>query len=306
MKSQNRPYDIFINGESGSVRKMDDGAVARSVRDSGIRVRSLHILPPEDMLDALQAADDGQADLLVGGGDGTVRSSAKLLAGEGRAFGVLPLGTMNLMARDMSVPPDFAAALAAYARGARTRRVDAATVNGELFLCSACIGTIPDLSDFREENRERSLSQLLPAMTARTVRSMDRMARRRLRLTLDGRRFGVRAATLVVSSNLLDRDDKGGVEAFRRSDLRCGKLGIYAAYTPGLRDKLRLILSMGLGGWQRDPSVRQWEGTELRVDTGRGEERVSLDGETMDMKAPLLFRTQRASLPLLMPAGAGP
>lgn len=280
-------------------------AVERHVIDSGISVKNCHIAPPDEMMDAVSAAvEDGDSDILVGGGDGTVRGVAKLLGRKKRAFGVLPLGTMNLMARDMGVPPDFKEALAAYARGAQLIHVDMAAVNGEPFLCSACLGAIPDLSDLREHHRDRSLPLIMPAMTAGAIKSAERMARRRLRLTLDGRRFGVRAATLVVASNLLDRDDKGGVEAFRRSNLMGGQLGVYAAFMPGLWDKLRLFMKMGLGGWQNDSAVREWQGEALSIDTGRKTERLSLDGETMDMNTPLMFSLKNKSLALLKPAAA--
>ncbi|MFZ8477895.1 diacylglycerol/lipid kinase family protein, partial [Staphylococcus aureus] len=72
-------------------------------------------------------------ELWVGGGDGTLRTAARHLAGTGKVFGVLPFGTMNLLARDLGVPlaPDQAIqALAA----APIDRIDIGRINGVPFL----------------------------------------------------------------------------------------------------------------------------------------------------------------------------
>lgn len=304
MSSAKKTYDILINAGSGAVQAMPEGELVRRIAASGLSVDDCHIVSGDAMEKTLCAMIGRAGDILIGGGDGTVRSCAAMMKAADRPFGILPLGTMNLLARDLGVPPDLDAALAAYARGATVRRIDVATANDELFLCSACVGTIPELSDFREENREKGMPLLLPAMAARTITGMDRMARRPLRLALDGRRMVIRTATLVVANNLLDQDDRGGIEGLQRGDLACGRLGVYAAYAPRLIDKVRLVLKMGGGGWQRDPGVREWAGRELRVDTGAATERVSLDGETVDLAAPVSFKVEPRGLPVLIPREA--
>ena len=70
--------------------------------------------------------------VVIGGGDGSVSAAVDALAPTGKTLGVLPCGTLNLLARDLGMPDDVDAAIAALAR-ATPRRIDLASLNGRLF-----------------------------------------------------------------------------------------------------------------------------------------------------------------------------
>jgi diacylglycerol kinase (ATP) len=61
---------------------------------------------------ARQAVEQGVDLVLVAGGDGTVRVVCSALAGTGIPLGLVPAGTGNLLARNLGIPLDEAAALA--------------------------------------------------------------------------------------------------------------------------------------------------------------------------------------------------
>ena len=88
---------------------------------------------------ANQAARGGADLVIASGGDGTVTACAAGVAGSGVPLGVLPAGTGNLFARNLSLPFDTVGALSVALTGAE-RRVDVGVANGRPFIVMAGIG----------------------------------------------------------------------------------------------------------------------------------------------------------------------
>jgi YegS/Rv2252/BmrU family lipid kinase len=86
-----------------------------------------------------QALDEG-ADLVVAcGGDGTVTACTAALAGTGVPLAILPLGTGNLLARNLDMPLDLEKALDLAMTGG-DRALDVGTADGEPFVVMAGMG----------------------------------------------------------------------------------------------------------------------------------------------------------------------
>jgi diacylglycerol kinase family enzyme len=88
---------------------------------------------------ARQAVADGAQVVFVCGGDGTVRSCIEGLAGTDVALAVLPAGTGNLLAVNLGVPDDPAAAVRMATEHGR-RRIDVGDVEGRAFVVMAGMG----------------------------------------------------------------------------------------------------------------------------------------------------------------------
>jgi diacylglycerol kinase family enzyme/membrane-associated phospholipid phosphatase len=88
---------------------------------------------------ARQAVAGGAAVVVAAGGDGTVMSCANALVDTGVALAVLPMGTGNLLARNLGLPMRVDDAIAvATADGRRT--LDVGVVDGQCFLIMAGMG----------------------------------------------------------------------------------------------------------------------------------------------------------------------
>lgn len=88
---------------------------------------------------ARAAADAGLDAVLVAGGDGTLNEAIQGLVGTDTALGYLPYGTVNIWARELSMPLQPAAAARSVADG-RVERVDVGQANDRYFLLMAGIG----------------------------------------------------------------------------------------------------------------------------------------------------------------------
>ena len=77
--------------------------------------------------------------VVVGGGDGSIRTVASVLAETSVPLGVLPLGTLNHFVKDLGIPLPLEEAAATIAAG-HLRVVDLAEVNGRVFVNNVSLG----------------------------------------------------------------------------------------------------------------------------------------------------------------------
>jgi len=86
-----------------------------------------------------QARDAGYAFVAAAGGDGTVSAVGSLLAGSNTGLAIIPMGTVNALARSLGIPLDPVRALAYY-DARRTTAIDIGMLNTMPFLCFVSIG----------------------------------------------------------------------------------------------------------------------------------------------------------------------
>ncbi len=298
-------YNILINKRSGTVLNMGIPAIEAAIAHSGIAVAELCLCEPDDMPTELARLSQLTAPLLIGGGDGTIRESAKTLtkgdtAKSKKAFGILPFGTMNLLANDLDIH-SLQGALSGYAKGFSEKIMDAGFVNGEIFLCCASIGTMPQASQFREENRQANDFLMVPRLFLFVVDHLDKNKHQSLRLIIDGKKQKLHTAALVISNNRFAESSLWTQSNFRRTTLTGGELAVYAPTTQTTGSHLRFVLELLLGNWLKDPDLHERTGKHIILNTRRKRELVSVDGEVLELNTPLDFRLRPKLIHLLIP-----
>jgi len=88
---------------------------------------------------AASAAAEGARIVVAAGGDGTVNEVANGLFGTSAILGVLPIGTMNIFAKEHQLPEDVAEAWRVIRMGV-TQEFDVASANGQYFVQMAGAG----------------------------------------------------------------------------------------------------------------------------------------------------------------------
>ena len=245
-----------------------------------------------------EAAEDAAVDSVVaGGGDGTVSAAAGALAGTDKSLGILPLGTLNHLARDAGIPTDPEAAVATVAAG-HVRPIDAAEVNGRIFVNNSAIGLYPHMVRRREEEQHRLGRSKRLAMVTASLHALWRFSRHRLTIDLGGVRAPLETPLLFVGNNVYETSllTLGARKALDRAEL--------CLYAPTVRGRLG-FLGLGLRsvvglGKQRD-FVSLTGISEATVFSRRASLNVSLDGETELIATPLRYRIRPAALRLIVP-----
>jgi len=247
----------------------------------------------------IRAAVASDADaVIIGGGDGTVATAAGMLLGSGKALGLLPLGTMNLLARDLGMPNDLRAAVAVLARGKR-RLIDVGEVNGHVFLNNSVIGLYPSLVRARERQRGVPGWRKWPAMASAVIKALRYYNLIEVGADLgQGARLISTPALAVVNNAYRDP----AATFLHRPTLDGGRLAVYVAKHRTRLGLVRLMARLVLGGWQSNAELESLSMTDLTVTShSRHRLKVAIDGEVSRLSPPLVYRIRPKALAVLAP-----
>lgn len=249
--------------------------------------------------DRLQTARSTAAPILVAaGGDGTVTALAEVAIQAGKTLAVLPLGTANLLARDLNVPLDLDAWFAGY-DAMLSRRIDVGEVNGRVFLHKVVIGAIPGIAAAREQLRGRTDLGAKFAFLTHFMHRLSRLRRFAVEVTPGkGEPHIERVQSIAVANN--DYAEGPG-KVFSRTRLDAGTLSLYLLHQLTFADALRLGFGMLLGTWRNDQVLEIENVRSVVIRTRRKRVRIMLDGEIEMMEGPLAFRSLPLALAVLAP-----
>jgi len=250
------------------------------------------------MSERVTRAMQGPSDVVVaGGGDGTVLAVAEAIAGTDKTLGILPLGTMNALARDLALPLDLEGAIAALA-SSEPRAIDLAEVNGRPFLHNVIIGLVPSIAVGRELIRGKGFVEKL-GFVRFMLRRFSRARRIALALRPEGGDLRIeRLQTLVVANNSYEQRF-GTIMSRRRLDR--GSLTVYLIRSLRVPDAVRLAVEMLWGTWQDDEVIEFEQVRGLDVDGKRKRVLATMDGEVLHLDLPLRFGVRPKSLQVLAP-----
>lgn len=132
------PVPLLINPKAGSLFRSGLKAWLDQHRDA---FREVPTSSPEDLTNkARELAENGEPVVAAAGGDGTLMGAAQGIIGTGAALGILPCGTMNVLARELGIGSrKFDIALEAI-QGDKRQEIDIFAVNGKPFLQVAGFG----------------------------------------------------------------------------------------------------------------------------------------------------------------------
>ena len=256
---------------------------------------------PDELFDALaEAAKAPGLDALVaGGGDGTLSCAAGHLAGTGRPLGILPLGTLNHLARDAGIPAELEEAAAVIAAG-HVREIDLAEVNGRVFVNNSSVGLYPDMVRLREAEQERNGPE---QEAGDALREPDHLAPFPPPPALDQRR---RAGGADPHAFAVRRQQPLRGEPVRRSaSARRSMQGELCLYAIRARSRAGLFWAGIRGIFGKLDQQRDFVTAyvaEAEVSSDRDTMTISADGETVRMEMPLRYRILPKALKLIVPA----
>lgn len=287
---------VVLNADAGTVRDLGAEQIRRQVDDAlttpdmDVEVR---VLSGDDLTAAIRAAPaHGFDTVVVGAGDGTVSFAASIFANTGMVLGILPLGTMNLLAHDIGLPRDLPGALAALQQ-AQPRQVDVGMVNGRGFHGVSGLGFFSQMAMERERLRRKRgrIAGWLMAL----LKAAWRSGRFAIEIEIEGRRRPIHAYAVLVTVNPFD------APGWRRSRLDRGHLEVMAAEDRGTLARLRVGADVLTDAWRANPGIHTFTADKVTIHARRRRAWVATDGEVTREDMPLRYVLAPGALTLLVP-----
>ncbi|HEX9796725.1 MAG TPA: diacylglycerol kinase family protein [Anaerolineales bacterium] len=258
-----RTIDIIVNPASGKPEPVLS-VLHEELTPHGVDW-DVHIASDiDDIPTFVDEAVERGADLLaVYGGDGTVSAAAASLKGLDLPLAILPGGTGNVMAMELSIPIELREACQMLLEVNRVRAVDLGSVNGRSFILRVGIGLEAEMVNQADDGQKKRLGSLAYWFSALAALRDPAPAASTYQLEIDAERFEERAVTcLVINSGNLGRPDLKLAENIRIDD---GWLDIVLVREVDL-DSVAEIISSVTGGLPRGESFKHWQGRRIRVE----------------------------------------
>ncbi|HEY0144386.1 MAG TPA: diacylglycerol kinase family protein [Thermoanaerobaculia bacterium] len=290
MRQHRRRGVLFLNPRAGSIGPTEESALRTLAAENGLR--TVDIKPGVDIRTIVrETLAAGLHDFIVAGGDGSVHHVAQALVNTEGILGVVPVGSVNHLARDLEIPLEWREAFEIALNG-EVRQIDVGRVNGTYFLNSVMLGLYPTISVYREHFR--SLHSKWRAYIKAARLALRQFPHVTLVIERDGRVETLRTQMFVVAVNSYDLTLTGLVAP--KKSLTDGRLSIYSLSFMSRWQFIRAAAKYFRGRIHDVPGFRGVRTSQLRVDTGRQRLRVSVDGELLEMEPPLQIAAVPSSL----------
>ncbi len=238
---------------------------------------------------ARAAVRDGADLVLACGGDGTITAAAAGLAGSGVPLAVIPLGTGNLLARNLGLPLDLGQALTIALTG-NNRSLDVGVANDSIFLTMAGLGLDAKMLEGASEPAKKRLG-----WAAYVVSALRHLGDRPMRIMLrtDGGPPLRRRASGVIVGNVGTL--QGGVPLLPDADPDDGLLDVVILSARGFGSWLRVARQVLLRRPGSTEQVTRRRFRELRIDITQAHP-WELDGEVMGRTRQLVVTVRPGQL----------
>ncbi len=293
---------VIVNRGAGNSAVAGESPREKIERFYSAAGASVNVIEPDRNRDvsalAQEAAKSSDGTIVAAGGDGTISSVAAALADTGKTLGVLPIGTLNHFAKDLHIPLELEAAVRTTISG-RVIPVDAAEVNGRVFINNSSLGIYPQIVANREAQQERLARGKWPAFLWATMHALRRFPFMDLQITIDEEQHRHKTAFLFVGNN---EYQIAGFNLGARSCIDRGNLGLYLTHRTGRWGLFRLALHALVGKVDQAKDFDAYCVEEATIEARRPKLLVARDGEVEWMETPLHYRTRRNALRVLVPA----
>jgi diacylglycerol kinase (ATP) len=250
---------VFYNTKSGQSKVEKHREKIRShFRDRQVDVSIIEVPKPLDELDALvsQAVNENVDLFIAAGGDGTASLIGNALIGTGKPMGILPLGTGNLLAKELKIPQDLVKALELITdQDPKTVEIDTIIHDGRHYLLNLSAGVTPTVMGGTEAEEKKRFG--LFAYFVHFVEQLLGLKLHRFEIQIDGRTFSYNASEILITNTRAT-----GLEPLEWADhvaVNDGVLDMFVVRAANIFDIIGIILSVFTKQHHRNPVIKTYQ-----------------------------------------------
>ena len=237
-----------------------------------------------------RAVEQGYNTIVAAGGDGTINEVVNGIGSAPVALGILPMGTVNVLAMELGIPFDLVAAWKVIRNG-KIRLIDEATANGHIFVQMAGIGVDAQIVQRNNRQIKQVLGPLSYLLTATQV-AVERPPR--LRVTSDEHATVDGSFVLVGNGRFYG----GPFPLFSHADMQDGLLDVYVFKYMNYLHLIRYFRGMLFGSLSRFSDVTYFKAKKLLVEASMPVP-LEADGELAG-HSPVEFAIKRRKLRVIV------
>lgn len=280
-------HTVVVNARAGTI--LEAGADVFSARlASAFAARGsaaeVKLVSPRELDDALALAiETSDAVPVIAGGDGTINRVLPVLIQAARPVGILPMGTVNVLGRDLGLYGSLEQQVAALCAGEPVA-MDVGRVNDRLFHSLSGLGFFSLMAREREQARRRIPFSRVAAFGLAAARSILFTRPISVDIRIGEEHLVVDADAVLITVNRFD-----GAE-WHRGELDGGVFEVHILNAGGLYSRSKAALSVVSGRWRSSGNLTSVFGDEVvlqRRDKRRGH--VTFDGEVERKAGPLTY-----------------
>lgn len=242
-----------------------------------------------------EALERGYDRICCAGGDGTVNRVATTLAGGDVPLGIIPTGTVNVLARELQLPLDPVQAMEIALTGP-VRRLDLGLANGRPFTLMAGLGFDAEVVSTVIPRLKELFGSL--AYVSAGMQVLTHYKSSLFHLDVDGVKLSLPAWLLVVGNASYYTYQLSLATEARMDD---GLLDVCIFAESSALDRLTQISATFIGNHIRHENVRYFRTRSLRIDADP-QVHLQLDGDPAGF-SPAEITVCPAALPVVVPGG---
>lgn len=232
--------------------------------------------------------------IVICGGDGTIMETLGAIVNKKISLGIVPLGTGNLLARNLDLPLDTKEALNIALFGNR-REIDIGRANGMYFSLIAGMGIDADI--MKETKREMKDAWGLLAYIALTLKNLQKRSGI-YEITLDHKKPFIVKAKTVMASNMGKL--MGGIEIVPFADPQSGSLQLGIIKAHSFTSWINISTHALFGRIDNSPHYEVYKARKIKIRSLNGPKIYECDGNYFPKTELLSIDIYPQSIPVMV------